>query len=437
MQVTVETTTGLERKLRVDIPEDRIKGEVEKRLGNMVRTARLPGFRPGKAPAKIIAQRFGRQVRNEVVDEITRSSFYDAIMQEKLRPAGTPNIEPVEVKPGEGLSYTAVFDVFPEMAEPSLESLEIVRPQAEVADADVERMLTRLQTQRKTWTAVERSATASDRVIIDFEGSVDGEVSKPASGTGMAVELDAGQMIEGFEQGLIGVSAGKKKVLDLRFPDDYHAADMAGQPVSFKVTVNTVEQSSLPEFDDEFAKGYGIKDGGMDELRSEIRNNMGRELADATQALLKQRVMDSLLSERDIELPEALIAEEQERLLGQRRTEMMHSRIDPNTITLTADMFQAQARRRVGLSLLLAEIIKANDIKPDPERVRSRIETIASTYEDPGEVVGWYYSERERLSDIESTVLEDQVVERILEKAQVSTENLSFDDVLNPGQTTS
>ena len=244
-------------------------------------------------------------------------------------------------------------------------------------------------------------------------------------------------MIEGFEQGLIGVSAGEKKVLDLRFPDDYHAADMAGQPVSFKVTVNTVEQSSLPEFDDEFAKGYGIKDGGMDELRSEIRNNMGRELADATQALLKQRVMDSLLSERDIELPEALIAEEQERLLGQRRTEMMHSRIDPNTITLTADMFQAQARRRVGLSLLLAEIIKANDIKPDPERVRSRIETIASTYEDPGEVVGWYYSERERLSDIESTVLEDQVVERILEKAQVSTENLSFDDVLNPGQTTS
>ena len=436
MQVTVETTTGLERKLRVAIPEDRIKGEVQKRLGNMAQTARLPGFRPGKAPMKVITQRFGRQVRNEVVGEIVQSSFYDAIMQERLRPAGRPTIEPDLVEVGEGITYTAVFDVFPEMEAPRLDELAIVRPETTVAESDIDGMIATLQRQRKVWSEVARPATPTDRVVIDFEGSIDGEVIQQASAQELPLELDARRMIDGFEQGLVGTSAGDEKVLDLRFPDEYHAEDMAGKQVSFNVTVKKVEESSLPALDEDFVKGFAIEDGTVDSLRNEIRNNMTRELTDATQALLKQRVMDALMAGREIELPTSLIEEEQDRLLTQRRTELVHSRIDPDMLDLKPAMFEEPARRRVGLSLLLAEIIKENDIKPDPERVRARIETLASSYEDPDEVIGWYYSDRSRLSDIESTVLEDQVVEWILEKAKVTTENLSFDQVMNPGQTT-
>jgi trigger factor len=435
MQVTVETTQGLERRVKVEVPEDRVQGEVSKRLTNIAQSARLPGFRPGKAPMKVIAQRYGKQVREEVVGEIVQSSFQDAIVQEHLRPAGNPTIDPLEWESGSGVAYTAVFDVYPEVSLPPIESLRISRPEAEVGDADVDRMMERLRVQRRGWEAVERPATAGDRVSIDFEGVCEGEARDDLKAEGFAVELGAGQVFEAFDKGLVGAEAGQELSLDLHFPSDYAAGLLAGKPVTFKVKVHTVEEPVLPDIDDAFAETFGVKEGGIEQLRSEIRANMQRELDEGIRSVTKQRVMEALLAGRDLELPESLVQREVERSMASRRLELSHSGYDISQVELDEKDFEEPSRRRVSLGLLIAELIKENDIKADPNEVRARIDGIASTYEDPSEVVRWYYSEPSRLADVESTVLEDTVVEWILGRAEIGTETTSFDEILNPGQT--
>jgi trigger factor len=298
-------------------------------------------------------------------------------------------------------------------------------------------MLETLRRQRKTWRQVERAANATDRVVIDFEGTIDGERLERGSGTEVPVELDAGRMIDGFEDGLVGLQAGEQRTLDLTFPDNYSAEDLAGKPVSFSIKAHRVEEPVLPAVDDALAVTFGIKEGGIEALRTEVKANMGRELSDALRAITKRRVMDALLQGREITLPASLVDEEIERAIRQRKLELKHSGIDPESADLERAMFEDRARTRVALGLLLAEIIKANDIKPDPERVRTHIEKLASTYEDPNEVINWYYGDRGRLSEIETTVLEDQVVEWILERANVTDQASSFDEILNPGQTSS
>jgi trigger factor len=437
MQVIVEDASGLERRMRVEIPEDRVRGEIERRLTSMVGNVRVPGFRPGKAPLKVLEKRYGEQVRNEVVGEMVQSSFYEAISQEKLRPAGMPTIDPLDAEPGRGINYTAVFDVYPDLETPPIESLEIVRPVAEVGDGDVDRMLETLRGQRKTWQQVERAATATDRVVIDFEGTIDGEPLEGGSGTEVPVELDAGRMIDGFEAGLVGLKAGEQTSLDVSFPENYSAEDLAGKPVSFSIKAHRVEEPVLPPVDDALAVTFGIKEGGIEALRTEVKSNLQRELSEAVQAITKRRVMEALLGGREITLPDALVNEEVERAIRQRKLELTHSGVDPESAGLEPAMFEDQARTRVALGLLLAEIIKANDIKPDPERVRARIETVASTYEDSNEVINWFYGDRSRLSEIETTVLEDQVVQWIVERAKVTDREASFDEILNPGQTSS
>ena len=435
MQVTVETTQGLGRRVRVQVPEERVQGEVSKRLTNIAQSARLPGFRPGKAPMKVIAQRYGKQVREEVVGEIVQSSFHDAIVQESLRPAGTPTIDPLEWEGGSGVAYTAVFDVYPEVSLPPIETLKIARPEATVSDADLERMLERLRLQRRTWVAVERPAASGDRVVIDFTGTCDGEARDDLKGQDFAVELGAHQLFAELEDGLVGAGAGQELSLDMQFPSDFHAPDLAGKPASFQVTVKSVEEPVLPAIDDEFAAGFGVKEGGIEQLKTEVRANMQRELDDAIRSATKQRVMEALLAGRNLELPESLIKREVERSMAQRRLDLTHSGVDPQAIELDPGNFEESARRRVSLGLLVGELIKENGIKADPAEIRARIDTIASTYEHPEEVVRWYYSEPARLSDVESTVLEDTVVAWILERAEVVPEPASFDELLNPGQT--
>jgi trigger factor len=435
MQVTIENSEGLERRLKVQIPEDRVQGEVDKRLSNIAQSARLPGFRPGKAPMKVIAQRFGRQVREEVVGEIVQTSFQDAIVQEHLHPAGSPTIAPLEWNEGNGVAYTAVFDVYPEIALPAIESLKIQRPEATVAEDDVDRVLERLRTQKRDWRAMTRAATPGDRVLMDFRGECEGESRDDLKAEGFAVELGAGQVFKGFEDGLLGAEAGQELNLDLHFPADYRAGELAGKPVTFQVTVHSVEEPVLPEIDDELARAFGIEEGGVEGLRKEVRSNMERELADGIRATTKQRVMEALLAGGELPLPEALVKREVERAMAQRRLELTHSGIDPEQLELEPGMFEEQARRRVSLGLLIGELIKENDIRPDPDKVRERIAGIASTYEDPQEVIQWYYSEPARLADVESSVLEDAVVDWILEQADVSAEPTSFDALLNPGQT--
>ncbi len=435
MQVTVETTQGLERKVKVQVPEDRIQGEISKRLTNIAQKARLPGFRPGKAPMKVIAQRFGKQVREEVVGEIVQSSFQDAIVQESLRPVGTPTIDPLEWESGSGVAYTAVFDVYPEVSLPPIDSLKIARPEAEVGDGDVDRMLERLRKQRRRWESVQRAATPGDRVVVDFQGTCDGEARDDLKTDGYAVELGAGQLFKQLEDSLLGTEAGQELSLDLHFPSDFGAGELAGKPVHFDVKVNTVEEPVLPEIDDEFATGFGVKEGGIEKLKSEIRDNMQRELEEGIRSTTKQRVMEALLAGRNLDLPESLIEREVQRSLEQRRLELSHSGIDTSEIELDPEDFKQAAGRRVSLGLLVGELIKENGIKADPNEVRARIDSIASTYEDSGEVVRWYYSEPARLSEVESTVLEDTVVTWILDRATVVPEATSFDELLNPGQT--
>jgi trigger factor len=435
MQVTVEATQGLERKVKVQVPEDRIQGEISKRLTDIAQKARLPGFRPGKAPMKVIAQRYGKQVREEVVGEIVQSSFKDAIVQESLRPVGTPTIDPLEWESGSGVAYTAVFDVYPEVSLPPIDSLKIARPEAEVGEGDVDRMLERLRKQRRRWESVQRAATPGDRVVVDFEGTCDGEARDDLKTEGYAVELGAGQLFKQLEDSLLGTEAGQELSLDLHFPSDFGAGELAGKPVHFEVKVNTVEEPVLPEIDDEFATGFGVKEGGIEKLKSEIRDNMQRELEEGIRSTTKQRVMEALLAGRNLDLPESLIEREVQRSLEQRRLELSHSGIDTSEIELDPEDFKQAAGRRVSLGLLVGELIKENSIKADPDEVRARIDSIASTYEDSREVVRWYYSEPARLSEVESTVLEDTVVTWILDRATVVPEATSFDELLNPGQT--
>lgn len=437
MQVTVEDAAGLERRLRVEIPEDRVRGEVTRRLNSMAGNARVPGFRPGKAPLKVLERRYGEQIRSEVVGEMVQSSFYEAISQQKLRPAGTPTIDPLEAEPGHGINYTAVFDVYPELETPSIESIEISRPTAEVTEKDVDNMVETLRRQRREWREVARAAAPTDRVVIDFQGLIDDEPLENGSGTEVPVELEGGRMIDGFEDGLVGMQAGEEKTLNLSFPKNYSAKQLAGKPVTFRIKVHRVEEPVLPAVDESLAEAFGIKEGGVDALRREIRNNMQRELSEALRAMTKRKVMDALLQGQEITLPDSLVNEEIQRAMRRRKLELSHSGVDPEAAGLEPDMFAEDARTRVTLGLLLAEIIKSNKIEPDPERVRERIESIASTYESPGEVVSWYYGNKDRLVDIETTVLEDQVVDWILERASVRDEPSTFDEILNPGQTRS
>ena len=434
MQVTVETVQGLERRMRVEIPEERVRGEVDKRLGDLARSVRIPGFRPGRVPVKVVARRYGRQVRDEVVGEIVEESFVDALRQEQLRPAATPRIAPLESEAGAGVRYTATFDVLPEVSLPPFESIEIARPSAVVAGEDVDRVMEKLRKRHRTWKAVERPANPSDRAVVDFEGFVDGGPFEGGSATELPVPLDEENMIDGFEDGLAGVQPGEDRTLELTFPQGY-PEHLAGKAVTFNVKVHRVEEPVLPDLDDAFAERIGVGDGGIEALRGEVRANLERELANALDATLRQRVMEALFTNAEVELPESMVREEAERAMARRREVLRRAGVDPERIGLEPEMFEKQARRHVTIGLFVAEIVKEHRIEPDPERVRARIETIASTSQEPEKVIEWYYSGRERLSEVESLVVEDQVVDWILERARVTEEPTSFDRIMNPGQT--
>ena len=435
MQVTVESTSTLERRMRVQIPEERVMGEVDKRLGDLARSASLPGFRPGRAPVKVVRRRFGRQVREEVVGELIRSSLDDALASERLQPASRPTIDPLRASPGEGVDFTVTFDVYPDVALRPLESIEIRRPRAAVEESDIDRMMETLRRQRRRWEAVEREARSGDRVVIDYRGSVDGNELERGRGEEVPVELGAGRMIPGFEDGLIGVRAGEEQTLPLTFPEEYPDGEVAGKAVEFAVKVHRIEESVLPELDEDFVGGFGVREGGIEAFRTELRGNMERELDDGLRNLTKQRVLEALLEGQEFELPSGLVDEEIARAMERQQAEFRHSGMDPDRLQLEPSMFEEAARRRVSLGLLMAETVKVHDLRVDPERVRQRIETIASTYEDEAEVINHYYSDPQRLSYIESTVLEDQIVDWILERAQLREESMSFDQVLSPGQT--
>jgi trigger factor len=435
MEVSVETTTGLERRMNVRVPEDSVSSKVDERLRDMVRTANIPGFRPGKVPLKVITKRYGKAVRDEVVGELVQSSFYDAITKEELRPAGGPVIDPLEAEVGTGISFTAVFEVYPTFDLASIEGLAITRPIASVEDSDIDSMIETLRKQRREWNEVERAAAAGDRATIDFAGSIEGEEFDGGTAEDFPLELGSGSMIPGFEDGVTGLAASDEKTIDVTFPEDYGAEHLAGKTAQFAITVKKVEEPVLPEVDDEFVKAFGVGEGTVESFKTEVRGNMERELSNRLRTATKEAVMDQLLESNSLELPNALVDDEAGRLLASRNEELRQQGYEPESLGLTQEMFDEQARRRVALGLLLAEIIRTHELNADPDKVREVVDSIASTFEQPEQVVSYYYSDRSRLAEIESSVLEDQVVDLLLERAQVTEEQRSFDDLMNPGQT--
>ncbi|MDO6459465.1 trigger factor [Granulosicoccaceae sp. 1_MG-2023] len=428
MQVSVETTQGLERKLTVTVPSEAIDSKVEERLNSMKKTVKVNGFRPGKVPMSVIKKRYEGQVRGEVLGDVINSSFYEAVSQEKLRPAGYPQITPVESESAEGFTFDAVFEIYPEITPAAVDSISIERPVAEVKDSDVDDMLETLKKQRGTWEDADRASQNEDQVVIDFTGRVDGEEFDGGKAENTPLVLGSNSMIPGFEDQIVGMKAGEEKTIKVTFPEEYQAEHLAGKEAEFDIRVHSVQERKLPEIDEEFVKSFGIEDGDVEALRKDIRNNMERELKQALDAAVKNQVMEGLLEVNEIDVPAALVKEETGRMKQQLMQQMPQG---ANADTLSDDLFADDATRRVKLGLLIAEIVKQNEIKASPEKVREQIENIAASYQEPQQVIDYYYGNRELLQNMEGVVLEQQVCDWVLDKAQVSDVEKEFKDVMN------
>ena len=431
MQVSVETTEGLERKLTIAIPGDRVDMAVNARLQEAAQTIRLNGFRQGKVPLKVVKNKFGKGVRQEVVGELMNQTYFEAIAQESLKPAGQPRIEPTRMDEGKDVEFVAVFEVYPEIELPDFAAIKAERLVAEVSDDDIDEMVETLRKQRQTWVPVERAAADGDMVNIDYVGKKEGEEFQGGKAAGQNLVLGSERMIPGFEDGVIGKSAGEDFTLQLKFPDDYHSEELAGAEVEFELTLNTVSEQSLPEVNEDFFKSFGVEEGGMEAFREEVSNNMQREMKNASRNKLKTTLMDALISDLEVAIPAALMSNEIHQLKHQTVQQMGGGQgFDPHS--MPDDLFREQAKRRVTLGLILGEVISQQSIQADADKVRDAVEEIAATYESPEEVVKWYYSNEEQLQGIESSVIEDQVFDYIIEQAQVSDKEVSYQDVIKP-----
>lgn len=432
MQVSVETISGLERRMTVGIPAERIENEVNKRLQQTAGRARVDGFRPGKVPMSVIRKRFGASARQEVIGEVIQSSFYEAIVQEKLNPAGAPSVEPKSLDEGKDFEYIATFEVYPEVTLGDFAEIEVERIESEVTDADLENMLEILRKQHTGYTAVERAAEEGDQLTVDFTGRIDGEAFQGGTASNTKLVLGSGRMIPGFEDGLVGAKAGETRTVSVTFPEDYQNLDLANKAAEFEIVVHEVAASELPELNDEFFARFGVEEGGIEGFRTEVRKNMERELRQAIKTKTKNQVMDGLLSTNEIEVPKALISSEIDRLRQQAVQQFGGANIDPSQ--LPAELFEEQAKRRVSLGLIVAEIVKQNDIKPDNDRVRAMVEDLASAYQEPEQVVNWYMQNEQQLAEIQSVVLEEQVVDTVLQKAKVTDKQVAYEDAVKPAQ---
>jgi len=434
MQVSVETTTGLERLMTVSVPAERIDQDVSKRIQQTARTVRIDGFRPGKVPVKVVKQRYGKGIREEVLGQVVQETFYQALQQEDITPAGTPAIDFTKDAEGENLEYTAKFEVYPEITLADYSSVEIERKSAEVKDADLDQMIETLRKQQADWAEVEREAADGDRVMIDFEGFVDGEAFDGGRGEGMDLVLGSNTMIPGFEAQLIGSKAGDQVELNVTFPESYQAENLQGKDAVFKVKVNTVSEQELAELNEDFFAKFGLEEKTEDAFRAEVKKNMERELNQALKMKLKDQVFSQLIDVNPINVPAALLENEIDNLRRQAVQQFAGPDSDMDHTTLPKEMFQDQAERRVKIGLLMQEVIKVNELEADEARVKSTLEEMAETYQDPQQVIEWYMGNEEMLGQIKGLVLEEQVVDTLLATAQVTDTEVSYEDAIKPEQ---
>lgn len=432
MQVSVETTQGLERRLTISVPAETVDVEVKNRLRQVSKTQRINGFRPGKVPPSVIQKRYGKSVRQEVAGEIMQRSFVDAIVAEKINPAGRPSFVAKSNEDGKELTFEATFEIYPEVELKGLEDISVERLDVEVSDSDVDEMFETLQKQHQTWKENKRKTKKGDKLTLDFTGRVNGEEFEGGKAEGFELELGAGRMIPGFETEITGMKAGEEKTIKVTFPEDYHAENLKGQEAEFDIVVHKTENAVLPEVDEEFAKLFGIEEGGVDALREEVSKNMTRELTQTVKAKVKEQVLEGLVASHDVGLPAALVAQEIE-VLRKQAMQRFQGQMDPNNLPeLPNDMFKEQAERRVKVGLLLGEVIKINELKVDDAKVDELIATAASAYEDPQEVIEYYANNKELMQQMQNVALEEQAVEFLVEKAQVKNKKANFKEIMNP-----
>lgn len=431
MQATLESLDGLERRLNVSLPQAEIDTEVTSRLRKIARTAKISGFRPGKVPLKIVEQQFGPQVRQEVLGDVVKRSFGDAVREQNLRVAGLPSIEPRPVGEGAGdFEYSATFEIYPEVKVANVTALNLKRPFHDVADPDVDRTFEILRKQRVKFDPVERPAAVEDLVTIDYRGTIDGVEFPGGAATDYAVVLGQGRLLPDFEAHLAGLSAGETVAFELQFPDTYHGKDVAGKTARFEVALKRVAGPQLPDVDAEFAKQMGIDDGDLAKLRAEVRSNVEREVRNRIRKRVKDQVMQALLDANEIPVPKALVDMETQRLTQAAMQDLASRGLDMQQFPFPREGFEAQAKRRVSLGLILAELVRAHDLQPRPDQVRAAVEEHSQSFEHPREVVKWYYQVPERLNEFESIVLEDNVVEWVTKTAQVEDQAVAFDELM-------
>jgi trigger factor len=431
MQATLESLDGLERRLNVSLPLSEIDTEVAARLKKIARTAKLSGFRPGKVPLKIVEQQFGPQVRQEVLGDAVKKSFGDAVREQNLRVAGLPSIEPRSVGEDTGaFEYSATFEVYPDIRVPDVSGLTLKRPVHEIVDADVDRTFEILRRQRVTFDPVERPAAAEDLVTIDYRGTIDGVEFPGGAATDYGVVLGQGRLLPEFESRITGLAAGGSTAFELKFPDDYHGKEVAGKTARFEVTVKRVAVPRLPEVNADFAKQMGIDDGDLEKLRAEVRSNVEREVKARIRRRLKDQVMQALLDANETAVPRALVDIEAQRLSQAAMQDLTARGVDVRQLPFPREGFEAQAKRRVSLGLILAELVRLHGLQPRPDQVRAAVEEHAQSFEHPEEVVKWYYQVPERLNEFESMVLEENVVQWVSGAARVEDEVVAFDELM-------
>ena len=428
MQVTVETLEGLERRLNITVPAANIEDAVTAELRNIAKNRRFDGFRKGKVPMKMVAKMYGKAVRQDVMGEVMQRHFIEAIVKEKVNPAGAPTFAPVENNEGADLVFNATFEVYPEVELKGLENITVEKPAVEVKDADVAEMIETLRKQQATWTEVDTAADAGSRATIDFVGSIDGEEFEGGKAENFPLEMGAGRMIPGFEDGIEGKTKGMEFEIDVNFPEDYHAENLKGKAAKFAIKVNKVEARELPELNEEFVAKFGATDG-VEGLKAEVRKNMERELKQAVKNRIKEQAIDGLVNENNIDVPSALIDQE----IGVLRQQAAQ-RFGGNTEAadqLPRELFEEQAKRRVVVGLLLGEVIKTEELKADDEKVKAIIEEMATAYEDPSEVIAYYEQNEQMMNNMRNVALEEQAIDAIIAKAQVSDKEVSFNELMN------
>lgn len=431
MDTTLETLEGLERRLTLTVPTSDLEAEVTKRLQRLARSVKIDGFRPGKAPLKLIQQRYGAEARGEALGEALQKRFFETVQAQDIKVAGYPQFEPVDISgKAPELSFKATFEVFPEVKIGDISQIKVTRPVVEVGEADIDRTLDILRKQRMSYQNADRPAQAGDRVHLDYRGTVDGQPFQGGEARDFPLVLGEGRTLKDFESAIVGMKAGETKTVEVNFPEDYFAKELAGKKAVFEITVKSVHAPHLPEVDEAFAQSMGIKEGGVAKLREEIAENLRREAKRRIQAKVKEQVMDGLLEVSPFEVPKGLVAMESQALMERAVADLQQRGMRAEDIKLGPQVFESQARRRVALRLLLAEIGRAHGITAKEEQVKALVEEFAQSYENPAEVVAWYHGSPERLREVQALAVEDNIVSWVLERAQVTDEPVSMETLM-------